>query len=225
MNAGDDGAEIDFGVVVFDRPSWLICDMPGEGGTLSERFLVFRGFLLGDSGLGPSNSGLGGTIERLLGRPFPDLNDGSAIKQSGESVDESGVVLSSKDAADSTVDIVVVGDELLEDEAEVDTLLCDLCVGGCLSEKLAPGEVGSGNGANWCVSFTDEQPDISVSKIDTKSGTVGLACVLQNGYRRFNDNDMRLSVSIAGELSTATLSGGILSCVSEGDEGFDATSV
>jgi len=205
--------------------------MPGEGATLSERFFVFRGFLLGESGPGPPNPGLGGTIERPLGKPLPDRNDGSAIKQSGESGDESGVILSSKDAADSTVEIVV-GDELLEEEAEVDTLLCDLCVGGCLRENRGPGEAGSGYEANWLDSFTGEQPDISVSKIDTNvgtadllAGTVGLPCVLQNGYRRFSDNDMRLSVPIAGKLRTATLNGGVLSYESDGDDGFDATRV
>jgi hypothetical protein len=34
---------------------------------------------------------------------------------------------SSKEA-DSTVDIVVVGEQLFEEEADVEMLLCDLCV-------------------------------------------------------------------------------------------------
>ena len=58
MKAGDDGADIDLADDCLERSSSLSpsettmpvasCGMAGEGGTLSDRFLVFRGFLLGD---------------------------------------------------------------------------------------------------------------------------------------------------------------------------------
>jgi hypothetical protein len=225
MNAGEDGAETDFEAALDISASWgdLGWVMPGEGGTLRERFFWFRGFLLGVWGLEQCNSGLGGTIDRSFATRLSDLNDGSAIEPSAVSGDESGVMRSSKEA-DSTVDIVVVGEELFEDEADVEMLLCDLCVWWCIDGSDVMSDC-PGNPENWIVSLTGEQPDISVSKIDTNGGVdksleaVGLPCDLQNGYRRFSDNDIRLS---AGGLRAGTLNGGILSC---GDGGFDATSV
>jgi hypothetical protein len=67
--------------------------MAGEGsgvGTFTDKFFVLRGFLPGDTG---RSAGLGGApIVRLFERYFPDLKLGSAIKDSGESGDELGVI-------------------------------------------------------------------------------------------------------------------------------------
>jgi hypothetical protein len=81
------------------------------------------------------------------------------MNASGESGDESGVICSS-DVVDAAVDIVVVGEELFEDEADVDTLPCDLCRGASVKDL------------KWSISFTGEQPVISVSNGEVKAGMV-----------------------------------------------------
>lgn len=95
---------------------------------------MFRGFLLGDCGRPQPSPGLGGTIDRSFATRPLDRNEGRAIKDPGESGEESGVICSS---AVSTVDIVVVGEELFDEEAEVETLLCDLCIEFC--SNVIPG--------------------------------------------------------------------------------------
>ena len=90
MNAGEEGADIDFGVDCMEFPPSSVdfiasCATEGEGGTFSDRFFVLRGFLLGDCGRPPLSPGLGGTTERSLARRPSDLNEGSAIMGPGES--------------------------------------------------------------------------------------------------------------------------------------------
>ena len=181
MKAGEDGADIDLaddcldlspssGTTTTPVASW---GMAGEGGTLSDRFLVFRGFLLGDWGRPLPGPGLGGggTIERSFATRPRDRNEGRAIKESGESGEEPGVACSS-DGMDSTVEMVVVGDELLEEDVDdVETLLWDLCTEWC-SDVITGGGANcwaasrGGGGAKRLDSTTGEQPDISVSRIE-----------------------------------------------------------
>lgn len=91
------------------------------------------------------------------------------------------------------------------------------------------------------MSLAAEQSDMSVSqsKIDTNPGTFGVvdewpplstgtvefARLLQKGYRRFKDSDIRCSDVMTGELSAGTLNGLLQFLRSDGDGGFDETSV
>jgi hypothetical protein len=87
------------------------------------------------------------------------------------------------------------------------------------------------------VSAIGEQPDIAVSssQIAPSSGPLkvdeifpdaeAVDCGLENGYRRFKDNDMRRSCVIVVGLSAGNLNGFFGFSRSDGDDGFDETSV
>jgi hypothetical protein len=131
IKAGEDGADIDRGVGSLVLLSGLSpgCSSEFAGRsdwdfTLRDKFLVLRGRLLGDRGLEPPRPGLGGTMSRsrCAANRLLFLKEGRGIVGLGESGDESGVWRSSV-VADATVEIVVVGEELLEEDAEVETLL------------------------------------------------------------------------------------------------------
>ena len=195
------------------------CAIPGEGGTFSDRFLVFLGFLLGDCGRPGLKPGLGGTMVKSLPNRPRDLKDGSAIKEppSESEGEESEVLDCSSQVGDSTVETVVVGEELLDDEGDVEALLFEWCCGRDDRDVMVGvGTIWSENplcsGVAWLVGV---QPDMSVSKIDTNAGTDELlvpdagvpVCDLKKGYRRFSDNDMRPLVVLAVGLRAGTLKG------------------
>ena len=121
---------------------------------------------------------------------------------------------------ESSVDIVVVGEELFEEESDVEKLPRDLCT-ECCSDNGGPGVITDADA--FCSEYDanalpcpDKLSDMSVSNTDRNTGisevellsnVVGLACDLQNGYRRFNDNDIRLSALFAGGLRFGSLNG------------------
>lgn len=264
MKAGDDGADMERGVGSRDRslPSGIGCGWPpnmdmegvgGAGGRLRERFLLLRGRLLGDSGRVYPGPGLGGQMVKsreLLRLPRPVLKvDDNAIVGLGESGDESGVARSSL-VVESTVETVVVGDELLDDEVEVDTLWSTAAavrgrVGGIVGRGGGTIEKDGGGGGSPNVrvergGLLGEHPDMSTSRSnnDASEGTAvasvvaGLERDLLKGYRRFSDRDMRSSGELADERGgdsggprAGTLKG-LRPLLSDGDGGLDsATSV
>lgn len=108
---------------------------------------------------------------------FFDLNADKCMIGTTESGDESGVW--SSVIADPSVDIVVVGEEFVDDEADVEMLPCCWC-SVCCNDKgpIEPSVMLVG--PFWtivCCDLSDagEQPDMStsISNIETKDGTVG----------------------------------------------------
>lgn len=131
MNAGEFGADIDLGLtpcIDGSTPVGWARAIPPGGGTFRDKFFAFRAFLLGDIDCGEELPvHVGGTIVscsvELLPIVFDEKSDKGSIAVIGEFVSEP---VSVSALEDSVVDIVVVGEELLDDEAEVDvlSLLC-----------------------------------------------------------------------------------------------------
>lgn len=108
MNPGELGADIDFGVPF---PGDLAGEVaPPTAGTFKDKFFAFLGRLLGECGLS------------LLGLESPDAALKLVKRAGGDSGEVPGVLSSAM--VDSIVETVVVGEVLLLDEADVDTLLC-----------------------------------------------------------------------------------------------------
>lgn len=148
MNPGELGADIDFGVPPPGSNGDLGDGAPPSDGTFNDKFLAFRGLLLGEFGLS------------LFGLDESPLK---LVKRAGGDSGEVPGVLSSA-MADSSVETVVVGDVLLLDEADVDTLLCG---GRCRGN----GEVTADN-TGFSYSCVCRDPDMSVSvlNIDINAG-------------------------------------------------------
>ena len=109
---------------------------PG-GGTLRDRFLVFRGFLLGEIDREQPGKGLGGTIPKSSEEAIAALLNERGMIRTVESGEESGVL--SSVIADSTVEIVVVGDEFVDEDGEVVRLPCCWCIGCCSGTPVMAG--------------------------------------------------------------------------------------
>ena len=129
MKAGEFGADIDLGLTPCNDESIPVgCALgvpAGGGGTLSDKFFAFRAFLLGDidGGYDPVVQ-VGGTIVKSSVDSLPmfldEKSDNGIIVVNGEFESEP---VSISVVEDSAVEIVVVGDELLDDDAEVEVLL------------------------------------------------------------------------------------------------------
>ena len=129
MKDGDEGAVI--GREQSPNAAVLICRGGGGGvplvcaTTFNERFFVLRAFLPGESGrlLYPGGGLVGEHIERSSADEIPHLleeKDERGSIEIGDSGDEPGDVSAMED--ESTVEIVVVGDESAEAEVEVEVL-------------------------------------------------------------------------------------------------------
>jgi hypothetical protein len=105
------------------------------GGTLRDKFLVFRGLLLGEIDREQPGKGLGGTNEKSSEDVMAALLNERGIICTDESGEESGVW--SSVIADSTVEMVVVGEEFVDDDGEVDALPFCRCKGCC--SDIGPG--------------------------------------------------------------------------------------
>lgn len=129
MNAGELGADNDLGLTpckVGSTPVGWARGIPAGGGTFRDRFFAFRAFLLGDIACGEDPAvNAGGTIvnSSVESRPIvlDEKSDNGRIVTGELSEPESASVVE-----DSVVDIVVVGEELLDDEADA-VIVCELC--------------------------------------------------------------------------------------------------
>lgn len=127
MNAGELGADIDLGLAPCREESTAVgCarGIPAGGGTFRDRFFAFRAFLLGDTACGEEDPvvDVGGTIDSSSVVFLPMFVDVKSDNGNDVVIGE----LSTSVAEDSVVDIVVVGEELLEEDVDVD-VLCEVC--------------------------------------------------------------------------------------------------
>jgi hypothetical protein len=104
---------------------------------LRERFLVFRGFLLGEIDREQPGKGLGGTIPKSSEEAMAALLNERGMIRTAESGDESGVL--SSVIADSTVEMVVVGDEFVDEDGEIARLPRCWCIECCSGTPVMAG--------------------------------------------------------------------------------------
>lgn len=118
IKAGEFGADTDRGLMPCNdgsTPVGCARGTPEGGGTLSDKFFAFLAFLLGDIDCGDEPDEVEGTIFNSSVEFLPMLLD---VKP----VNEVGLGGVSNSIVESVVDIVVVGEELFDDEAEEEVL-------------------------------------------------------------------------------------------------------
>lgn len=101
--------------------------IPVGGGTFKDRFFAFRAFLLGDMFCGKEPVvHTGGTIVNSSVESRPIVLDEKSDKGKIVIGELEWEPVSASVVEDSVVDIVVVGEELFDDDADVD-IVCELC--------------------------------------------------------------------------------------------------